>query len=69
MPIYVFKCTDCEKRFERIMKSEELQNEKIECKECMKPAERVLTSAHYAPISNNGASVRPNFSKRKAERR
>jgi putative FmdB family regulatory protein len=67
MALYVFECTGCEppKRFERIMKYSDLEKEVVTCEECKKPAHKILTTAHYAPITNNGASVRPNFSRRK----
>lgn len=62
MPLYGFKCpdTDCNKHFDRLLGRDEVDTVEVNCPECKKVAERILsTFGNYTINGNNSASQRP----------
>lgn len=46
MPLYEFRCEECQARFERLV---EVGAEQIECAECGSPAGRILSAPAPSP--------------------
>jgi putative FmdB family regulatory protein len=62
MPIYKFLCKECGKEFESLMRP----YDPVHCPHCgVSEAEKLFTTfSNYRINGNNGASTRPNFSKK-----
>lgn len=60
MPIFNFKCNECGKHFERIVRRDEI--DQVECEDCKRTdcvTRHVSTFGSYSIKGNNGASTTP----------